>query len=76
VVREVRKNLGETVKAGDILAIIESRELADAKAAYLAASEKILLAEANFKREETLWQKRFHQSRNISTLKAHLQTRK
>lgn len=55
---EVRKNTGDKVKAGDVLAIIESRELADAKAAYLAASEKYTLAEANFKREERLWQKK------------------
>jgi membrane fusion protein, heavy metal efflux system len=58
VVREVWKNAGETVRAGEVLAIIDSRELADAKAAYLGACEKLILAQTNFKREETLWQKK------------------
>ncbi len=57
VVREVRKKLGETVRQGDVMAVIESRELADAKAAYLAASERVALAQATFTREEQLWEK-------------------
>ena len=58
MVREVRKNLGDTVRAGEVMAVIESRELADSKAAYLAAKERLILAEANFTREEGLWQKK------------------
>jgi cobalt-zinc-cadmium efflux system membrane fusion protein len=58
IVREVRKNVGDAVKAGELLAIIESRELADAKAAFLAAAERETLARANFEREERLWQKK------------------
>ena len=57
VVREVRKKLGDTVRQGDVMAVIESRELADAKAAYLAASERVALAQTTFTREEQLWQK-------------------
>jgi cobalt-zinc-cadmium efflux system membrane fusion protein len=58
IVREVRKSLGDSVKDGEIMAVIESRELADAKAAYLAASEREKLARSNFEREEGLWQKK------------------
>jgi cobalt-zinc-cadmium efflux system membrane fusion protein len=58
VVCEVRKNVGENVNVGDVLAVIESRELADIKAGYLGACEKLTLSEASFKREETLWQKK------------------
>lgn len=58
VVREVRKNLGDVVRAGEILAIIDSRDLADAKAGYLAARERETLAETTFAREKTLWEKR------------------
>jgi membrane fusion protein, heavy metal efflux system len=58
VVREVYKNLGDTVHAGEVLAVIESRDLADAKAAYLAAVERLTLAQTNFTREESLWQKK------------------
>ena len=60
VVREVRKKLGAIVYQGDVMAIIESRELADAKAAYLASSETVALAQAIFTREEQLWKKRIN----------------
>ncbi len=56
VVREVYKNLGDTVRAGTVLAVLESRDLADAKAAYLAAIARLALAQANFTREESLRQ--------------------
>lgn len=54
VVREVGKSLGDRVRAGDILAVIDSRELADARAAYLAAKERSALALATFQRKEDL----------------------
>ncbi|MCB2184970.1 MAG: efflux RND transporter periplasmic adaptor subunit [Deltaproteobacteria bacterium] len=55
---EVRKTEGDTVKSEEILAILESRELADAKAAYLAAVERDKLAESNFAREARLWKQK------------------
>jgi cobalt-zinc-cadmium efflux system membrane fusion protein len=58
VVREVRKGLGDRVRKGDVMAVLESRDLADAKAAFLNATEKHALARANFAREEDLWKKR------------------
>ena len=36
-VAELRKRLGDTVRAGEVVAVIESREVADAKSEYLAA---------------------------------------
>ncbi len=58
VVREVRKSVGDVVRQGEILAVIESRELADVQAEYLAAIEKLALAQAKYVREERLWQKK------------------
>jgi cobalt-zinc-cadmium efflux system membrane fusion protein len=58
VVREVHKNLGDIVRTGDVLAVLESRDLADAKAAYLAALARLALAQANFTREERLQQEK------------------
>lgn len=55
VVREVKKTLGNHVKAGEVLAVIDSRELAEARAAYLAARERAALALTTFKRKEALW---------------------
>ena len=55
IASEVRKKVGDRVREGEIMAIIESRELADAKSAYLTAREKFKLAEFEFKRKERLW---------------------
>ena len=70
VVQEVRKKIGETVRRGDVMAVIASRELADAKAAYLAASERVALAQETFTREEQLWRKK------ISAKQDYLDARK
>ena len=55
---KVFKSAGQQVKKGELLAIIESRELAEARAAYLAAVERENMAVANFRREARLWKKR------------------
>ncbi len=71
VVREVRKGLGQSVQKGEIMAILESRELADSKSAYLAARQRVELAEANYSREEKLWREKisaeqdYIQARNV-----------
>jgi len=54
VARQVLVSLGDRVRSGQVLAVIESRELADAKASYLAATERKKLAQATFAREERL----------------------
>jgi cobalt-zinc-cadmium efflux system membrane fusion protein len=58
IVRRVDKNLGDDVQAGEVMAILESRELAEAKAAYLAAQQRLALAEANLKSAEELHAKK------------------
>ncbi len=55
IVREVKKKLGDPVKKGQVMAVIESRDLADAKATYLASIERLELANTIFEREEKLW---------------------
>ena len=55
VVIKVEKKLGDAVKTGEIIAVIESRDLADTKAAYLAAVERCEMAQLSFDREEKLW---------------------
>ena len=58
IAQQVKKNLGDFVKKGEVMAVIESRELADIKAAYLTSIESFQLAEPYFKREESLWKKK------------------
>lgn len=58
IVQRVHKNLGDEVKPGDVLAVIESRELAETKAAYLAAKQRLSLAQATLASAEELKAKR------------------
>ncbi len=58
VVREVRKKLGDTVQENEVMAVVESRELADNIATLLAARERLNLAQSNFNREEKVWLKK------------------
>lgn len=57
VVREVDVRVGDEVSAGDLLAVIASRELADARAAYLNARGRRELASVEFERQEELWER-------------------
>lgn len=58
VVHTANKSAGDVVRAGDVLAILDSRELADIKSEYLASIERLSLVEAGFKREERLFKKK------------------
>lgn len=58
IVADARKNIGDTVEKGDVMALIESREMAEAIADYLAAKRSEDLARMTFNREKSLWQKK------------------
>jgi cobalt-zinc-cadmium efflux system membrane fusion protein len=64
--REVRRQLGDTVKKGEVLAILESRDLAEAQRDFLASKERLSLAQTNFERAENL------KRENISAEKDYL----
>ena len=55
VVKKVFKDLGDQVVPGDLLAIIESRELADAKIQYFASVKQSDLARVDLERETLLY---------------------
>jgi len=57
MVREVHKSIGDRVQVGDVMAVLESRELADAKSAFLTAQAHSALAEKTFVREKSLHEK-------------------
>jgi len=57
-VAELRKRLGDPVAKDEVLAILESREVADAKSEYLAARLTDELQQELFERDKTLWDKR------------------
>ena len=58
VARAVSGFLGDRVKAGHVLAVIDSRELADAKSAYVSSRERTNLAQIKFNRERRLWKRK------------------
>ncbi len=57
IVREIPRQLGDTVKAGDTLAIVESTGIAEAEANYLTARSKAGLTGAQAAREAGLRRK-------------------
>jgi membrane fusion protein, heavy metal efflux system len=71
-VAELRKKIGDPVAKDEILAILESREVADAKSEYLAARLTNELQQDLFERDKMLWDKRisneqkFLRSRNTA----------
>ncbi len=58
IAREVHKNLGDTVARGDLLAVLDSRELADARSTYLATVERHALAQKRFTREKDMFERK------------------
>lgn len=55
VVSEVKKSIGDQVTAGEVIAILNSRELAAAKSKFLASTARVKLAQSTLSREENLW---------------------
>jgi len=54
VVREVMKTIGDTVRAGEIMAIIESSELGQAKIEYITFKKQLELALVDLERMQTI----------------------
>ena len=55
-VAELRKRLGDPVERNEVVAVIESREVADAKSEYLATRVTDELQQTLFARATSLWQ--------------------
>jgi len=54
-VTELRKKLGDTVTKGEVIAVLESREVANAKSEYLAARLNNDLQRNLYERDKILW---------------------
>lgn len=64
VALSVTGRVGEAVRRGDVLAVVHSRELADARSAYLAATQHADFARAAATTEEALWTKKISAERD------------
>ncbi|MNH94936.1 Cobalt-zinc-cadmium resistance protein CzcB [compost metagenome] len=56
VVESVSVNLGQTVKKGQLLAVIASQQISDQRSEQAAAQRRVALARTTFEREKKLWQ--------------------
>ena len=72
VVREVMKRQGDRVRAGELMAILDSRELAEDKASVLSARERLVMAKLTFDREERLWKQEISSEREYLEAKQGL----
>ncbi len=57
-VAELKKRLGDPVTAGEVVAILDSREVADAKSEFIGAMVNFNLQDTLYQREKTLWEKK------------------
>lgn len=73
---EARKNIGDKSRKGEILAILESKEIAEIKAEYLSAKEKEALALAKFESERRLYSRHISPEIDFLTAKAELEEAK
>lgn len=58
VVLKVNTLLGATVRAGDVLAVVESRELVNLRASQRSTQQQVALAKTTLAREERLWREK------------------
>lgn len=72
VVREVRANLGDRVRTGQPLVVIDSAELATAKADCQQAAAVVGLAEKTLAREQTLLARGISSEREVSEAETRL----
>ena len=58
VVLSVTRDVGQAVKQGEVLAVIESQSLAELRSQYSAARKRLTLARTSFEREKKLWEEK------------------
>ena len=73
VVTEVHKNLGDKVRKGELIAVIESRELAGAKTEFIESVHRLEFSQAAFVREESLWKKKISPEQDYLAARHHLE---
>ncbi|WP_095151616.1 efflux RND transporter periplasmic adaptor subunit [Pseudomonas sp. Irchel s3b5] len=56
VVESVSVNLGQSVKKGQLLAVISSQQISDQRSEQAAAQRRLVLARTTYEREKKLWQ--------------------
>lgn len=68
-VRAVNSQLGDKVHKGDVLATLDSKELAEMQRDVLATKERLALAEQSFQRAESLWNEKISAEKDFLAAK-------
>ena len=63
VVLQVMKQAGDHVRQGEVMAVLNSRELADAKSTYIESQRHLEFTRVALEREESLWKKKISAER-------------
>lgn len=71
-VRQVLKGVGDKIAAGEALAVLDSKPIADARSSYLAARDKLSLAETTFNRENALFLKKVSPEQDLLSARREL----
>ncbi|MDQ7089457.1 MAG: efflux RND transporter periplasmic adaptor subunit [Methylococcales bacterium] len=72
IVRKVYKQLGDSIKKGDLLATLSSQDLTNAKARLITANSLLNLANTTLKREQSLYQQQITAKRDyLAAQQAH-----
>jgi cobalt-zinc-cadmium efflux system membrane fusion protein len=64
-ITSLTKNVGERVRRGDTLAVIESREAAELQAEVQAARQRLALAQSTLRREEELFRQKVSPEQDV-----------
>ena len=73
VIRDVFASVGDQVRQGDVLAVLDSRELAEAKAAYLSTLASMELVRPEFERERALFDRGVSTESRFQTARRELE---
>ncbi|UOD29238.1 efflux RND transporter periplasmic adaptor subunit [Massilia violaceinigra] len=73
MVESVSANAGQTVRKGQVLAVLSSQALAGERSALLAAEQRLSLARSVFERERSLWQQKITAEQDYQQARAAMQ---
>ncbi|SEP51365.1 RND family efflux transporter, MFP subunit [Methylobacterium sp. ap11] len=66
----VKRKLGDRVERDEVVAVLDIREVADAKSEFLTSSVKADLERTNFDRQQSLWDKRISSEQSFLQAKS------
>lgn len=73
VVESVPANLGQTVKKGQVLAVIASTGLSEQRSELLSAQKRLALAKSTYEREKKLWEEKISAEQDYLQAEQNLQ---